>query len=403
MNLAPDYSAATVILHTTDPKLSGHGMTFTLGRGNEICVKAIDSLGPLIIGRKLADIVNDMGVFWHQITGDSQLRWIGPEKGVIHLATAAIVNAVWDLWAKCEEKPLWKLVSDMSPEEMVSCIDFRYISDVITPKEAIKILESKVLTKHEREKQLLKDGYPAYTTSAGWLGYSDDKIRSLLNSAIQSGWTHFKFKVGSNIDDDIRRLKIAREVIGSNRVLMIDANQVWDVDDAIDWINQLSQFNPWFIEEPTSPDDIIGHLAIKNGVKPIKVATGEHCHNRVMFKQFFQTDALDICQLDSCRLGGVNEVLAVFLMAAKFDVPVCPHAGGVGLSEHVQHLSMIDFICISGSTKDRVIEYVDHLHEHFKYPCNMRNGVYLPPKDPGFSTEMLEDSVNKFNFSNSSV
>lgn len=396
MNLAPDYSAATVILYTTNSKLSGHGMTFTLGRGNEICVKAIESLGPLIIGRKLSDIVDNMGMFWRQITGDSQLRWIGPEKGVIHLATAAIVNAVWDLWAKCEEKPLWKLVSDMSPEELVSCIDFRYITDVITPEEAIEFLESKVSSKSEREKKILKDGYPAYTTSAGWLGYSDDKIRNLLQSAVQSGWTHFKFKVGTNIEDDIRRLKIAREVIGPDRVLMIDANQVWDVKEAINWINKLSQFEPWFIEEPTSPDDIIGHLTIKDSVGPIKVATGEHCHNRVMFKQFFQAQALDICQLDSCRLGGVNEVLAVFLMAAKFNIPVCPHAGGVGLSEHVQHLSMIDFICISCSTEDRVIEYVDHLHEHFKYPCNMRNGVYLAPKNPGFSTEMLEDSIKEF-------
>lgn len=403
MNEAPDYSAATVILHTTDGNLSGHGMTFTLGRGNEICVKAIQSLSPLIIGKRLADIVENMGVFWRHITGDSQLRWIGPEKGVIHLASAAIINGVWDLWAKCEEKPLWKLVSDMTPEELVSCIDFRYISDVLTPEEAIKFLRGKALDKDKRTVKLLKDGYPAYTTSAGWLGYSDDKIRDLLESAVKSGWNHFKFKVGSNLEDDVRRLTIVREIIGPDRVLMIDANQVWDVNEAIEWVNQLSQFDPWFIEEPTSPDDIIGHLAIKNGVKPIKVATGEHCHNRVMFKQFFQAKAIDICQLDSCRLGGVNEVLAVLLMAAKFDIPVCPHAGGVGLSEHVQHLSMIDFICISGTTVNRVIEFVDHLHEHFRYPCIMKNGSYLPPQEPGFSTEMLKDSIQEFVISNSSI
>lgn len=403
MNEAPDYSAATVILHTSDKNVSGHGMTFTLGRGNEICAKAIESLGPLIMGQKLADIVDDMGAFWRRITGDSQLRWIGPEKGVIHLASAAIINAVWDLWAKCEHKPLWKLVSDMTPIELVSCIDFRYISDVITPMEAIKLLEHKALGKNDREVKLLKDGYPAYTTSAGWLGYSDDKIRKLLESAVKIGWNHFKFKVGSNLEDDIRRLKVVRDIIGPERILMIDANQVWDVNEAIKWVNELSQFKPWFIEEPTSPDDIIGHLAIKNAVKPIKVATGEHCHNRVMFKQFFQTGAMDICQLDSCRLGGVNEVLAVLLMAAKFDIPVCPHAGGVGLSEHVQHLSMVDFICISGSTKNRVIEYVDHLHEHFKYPCDMRNGSYLAPIEPGFSTEMIKESVKEFTVSNISL
>jgi len=396
MNEAPDYSAATVILHTTDNILSGHGMAFTLGRGNEICVEAIKSLSPFIIGKKLAYIVSDMAFFWREITGDSQLRWIGPEKGAIHLAAAAIINAVWDLWAKCEGKPLWKLVSDMTPKQLVSCIDFRYISDVITPQEAINFLENKASTKSRREKKLLKDGYPAYTTSAGWIGYSDEKIRSLLQSAVKDGWTHFKFKVGVKLEDDIRRLKIVREVIGPDKVLMIDANQVWDVDEAIEWVNKLYQFKPWFIEEPTSPDDILGHLAIKHGVKPTKIATGEHCHNRVMFKQFFQSQAIDICQLDSCRLGGVNEILAVLLMAAKYNIPVCPHAGGVGLSEHVQHLSMIDYICISGSMNNRVIEFVDHLHEHFRHPCNMKNGAYFPPNSPGFSTEMIKESIEEF-------
>ena len=403
MNLSPDYSAATVILHTTNSDLQGHGMTFTLGRGNEICVKAIESLQVLIVGQKLTDIIYDMGKFWKHMTGDSQLRWIGPEKGVIHMATAAIINAVWDLWAKYEKKPLWKLVCDMSPEQLVSCVDFSYISDVLTPEEAIEILKSKELTKKDRESQLLIEGYPAYTTSAGWMGYSDDKIRTLLQSSIKTGWKSFKLKVGSNLQDDIRRMKIVREEIGPDGDLMIDANQVWSVDEAVEWMKELAQFNPYFIEEPTSPDDILGHLAIKNGIKPIKVATGEHCHNRVMFKQFFQAQAIDVCQLDSCRLGGVNEVLAVLLMAAKFDIPVCPHAGGVGLSEHVQHLSMIDYICISGSLKGRMIEYVDHLHEYFKYPCEVKNGAYLPPLSPGFSTEMLGNLVEDFEFPDGKV
>jgi len=400
MNLAPDYSAATVILHTTNNDLKGHGMTFTLGRGNEICAKAIESLQYLIIGQKLSEITKDMGKFWKLMTGDSQLRWIGPEKGAIHLATAAIINAVWDLWAKNEKKPLWKLVSDMSPEQLISCIDFSYISDVLTPKEALNILQSKESTKKDRESQLFSKGYPAYTTSAGWMGYSDNKIRTLLRASIESGWSCFKLKVGSNLQDDIRRMKIVREEIGPEKILMIDANQVWNVDDAVEWINKLAKFNPYFIEEPTSPDDILGHLAIKKGIKPIKVATGEHCHNRVMFKQFFQAQAIDVCQLDSCRLGGVNEVIAVLLMAAKFDIPVCPHAGGVGLSEHVQHLSMLDFICISGSLEGRMIEYVDHLHEYFKYPCEVKNGAYYPPMSPGFSSEMLEESVKDFEFPN---
>lgn len=396
MNEAPDYSAARVVLHTNEEGLSGHGMTFTLGRGNEICARAIESIAPLLVGKTLADIVANMGAFWRHITGDSQLRWIGPEKGAIHLASAAVINAVWDLWAKCEQKPLWKMVSDMTPEELVSCIDFRYISDAITPEEAVEFLHKRSVGKDKRIEDLLANGYPAYTTSAGWLGYSDDKIRSLVKSAVDEGWTYFKFKVGSDLQDDIRRLSIVREIIGPDRILMIDANQVWDVKEAIDWVNQLAEFDPWFIEEPTSPDDIIGHLAIKKGVEPIKVATGEHCHNRVMFKQFFQAAAIDICQLDSCRLGGVNEVLAVLLMAAKYNIPVCPHAGGVGLSEHVQHLSMIDFLVISGSTDNRVIEFVDHLHEHFRYPCVIESGAYIPPQDPGYSTEMLEHSIKEF-------
>jgi L-fuconate dehydratase len=398
MNQSPDYSAATVVINSSNTNLKGHGMTFTLGRGNEICVKAIESLEPLIVGQKLADIVSDMGKFWKFMTSDSQLRWIGPEKGAIHLASAAIINAVWDLWSKYEKKPLWKLICDMSPEELVSCIDFTYISDALTPEEAIEILKSKHSSKQDRESHLMVEGFPAYTTSAGWMGYSDNKIRTLLRSAIQDGWNSFKLKVGSNLSDDKRRLGIVREEIGPDRKLMIDANQVWEVQEAVDWVNELAEFNPYFIEEPTSPDDILGHLAIKENIKPIKVATGEHCHNRVMFKQFFQSEAIDVCQLDSCRLGGVNEVIAVFIMAAKFNIPVCPHAGGVGLSEHVQHLSMVDYICISGSLEGRMIEYVDHLHEYFKYPCEVKNGSYFPPLSPGYSTEMLDSLVEDFEF-----
>jgi L-fuconate dehydratase len=399
MNHAPDYSAASIVMHTSNPDIQGHGMTFTLGRGNEICVKAIESLSPMVLEKNIEDIVNNFGEFWSYLTtSDSQLRWIGPEKGAIHLATAAIVNAIWDIWAKAENKPLWELVTDFTPEEFVSCIDFKYISDAISPDEALAILRNIDNTKGQRKKELLDEGYPAYTTSAGWLGYSDEKLRSLLRDGVSEGWNFFKLKVGTNLQDDIRRCRIVREEIGPDKVLMIDANQVWDVREAIDWVNELKEFNPWFIEEPTSPDDILGHLAIKKEVHPIKVATGEHCHNRVMFKQFFQSNAIDICQLDSCRLGGVNEVLAVFLLAAKFDIPVCPHAGGVGLCEHVQHLSMIDFISISGKKEGRVLEYVDHLHEHFKYPCLIDNGSYMPPKDPGYSTEMYKESINRFSF-----
>ena len=398
MNSAPDYSAAYVEVQTNIPSLSGHGMTFTIGRGNEICKKAIESLKPLLVGCSLNEITDNMAGFWRQISGDSQLRWVGPEKGVIHLATAAVVNGIWDLWARQLEKPLWKLVSDMSPEQLVSCIDFRYITDALKPEEALHWLKEKSKTKAQREKKLLEEGYPAYTTSAGWLGYDDDKIRRLTREAVNKGWKYFKIKVGGNIEDDIRRLKIVREEIGPDKILMIDANQVWDVDVAIDWVSRLKEFSPWFIEEPTSPDDILGHLSIKKGISPVKIATGEHCHNRVMFKQFFQSGALDVCQLDSCRLGGVNEVLAVLLMAAKYKIPVCPHAGGVGLAEHVQHLSMIDYLCISGTHDGRVIEYVDHLHDHFVNPCIVKNGHYLAPEAPGFSTKMKPSSIEEFSF-----
>jgi L-fuconate dehydratase len=398
MNKDPDYSAAYVILKTNDPKLEGHGLTFTLGRGNELCVDAIKALSYLLIGKSLKDIAADMAGFWRKITGDSQLRWLGPEKGVIHMATGAIVNAVWDLYAKAEGKPVWKLVADMTPEQFVGCIDFTYLTDVITPDEALQMLKKQAKTKKERIDYLLKNGYPAYTTSAGWMGYSEEKIRRLSREAKRDGWKYLKMKVGGDINEDVRRAEIIREEIGGDIKLMMDANQKWDVNEAIEHMKLLAKFNPWWIEEPTSPDDILGHLAIKKAVSPIKVATGEHCQNRVMFKQFLQSGAIDICQVDSCRIGGVNEVLAVMLMAAKFNIPVCPHAGGVGLCEYVQHLSMIDYICISGTLENRITEYVDHLHEHFVDPVIIKNGNYMPPQAPGYSIEIKKSSRESYTF-----
>jgi L-fuconate dehydratase len=399
MNPDPDYSAAYVILETDGPH-QGHGLTFTIGRGNEIVVTAVRALAPLVVGRTLASIAANMGGFWRHMTGDSQLRWIGPDKGAIHLATAAVVNAVWDLYAKTEGKPLWKLLADMPPEQLVSCIDFRYLSDALTPEQAYGILRKLAPTKRAREAEMLEKGFPAYTTSAGWLGYSDDKLRLLCREAIALGWNHLKIKVGRDLEDDIRRCTIIREEIGWERKLMTDANQVWDVPQAIAWMKQLAQFKPWWIEEPTSPDDVLGHAAIAQALEPfgIGVATGEHCHNRVMFKQLMQAGAIRFCQIDAARLGGVNEVLAVLLLAAKFGVPVCPHAGGVGLCEYVQHLSIFDYIAVSGSVENRVIEYVDHLHEHFLDPVTMRNGHYIRPNKPGYSIEMKPASLAQHEF-----
>ncbi|MEH6406987.1 MAG: L-fuconate dehydratase [Leeuwenhoekiella sp.] len=398
MNTDPDYSAAYVVLKTNNPDLEGHGLTFTIGRGNELCVKAIESLSYLLINKTLESFTSDMAGFWRMITGDSQLRWLGPDKGVIHLATGAVVNAVWDLYAKAEKKPLWLLLADMTPEELVSCVDFKYITDVITSQEAITMLRENESTKQERIDYLKKNGYPAYTTSAGWLGYTDDKIRSLCREAIADGWKHVKMKVGSDLNDDMRRAAIIREELGDDLKLMMDANQKWDVDEAIENMKSLAQFNPWWIEEPTSPDDILGHAKIAKAVAPVNVATGEHCQNRIIFKQLMQAGAMGICQIDSCRVGGVNEILAILLMAKKFNIPVCPHAGGVGLCEYVQHLSMIDFIAISGSMEDRIIEYVDHLHEHFKEPVKIKNGAYLPPLAPGYSITMKINSIDEYSF-----
>lgn len=399
MNPDPDYSAAYVVLETDQPGLEGHGLTFTIGRGNEICCAAIEAMRHLVVGLDLQWVAQDMGRFWRHITSDSQLRWIGPDKGAIHLATGAVVNAMWDLWAKSEGKPVWQLVADMSPEELVRCIDFRYITDCITPEEALVLLREASVGKAERIATLKAEGYPCYTTSAGWLGYSDEKLRRLAQEAVDAGFNHIKLKVGRDLQDDIRRLTVAREVLGPDRHLMIDANQVWEVDQAIDWVKQLAFAKPWFIEEPTSPDDVEGHRKIREGIAPVvKVATGEMCQNRIMFKQFIMRGAIDVVQIDSCRLGGVNEILAVMLMAAKYKLPVCPHAGGVGLCEYVQHLSMIDYLCISGTREGRVIEYVDHLHEHFVEPCEIRGAAYMPPKGAGFSITMKPASLERYRF-----
>lgn len=395
MNPDPDYSAAYVVLGT-DGTHEGHGLTFTIGRGNDICVAAIEAMRHLVVGLDLDWVREDMGRFWRFITGDSQLRWIGPDKGAIHLATGAVVNAVWDLLAKEAGKPVWQLVGEMSPEELVKLVDFRYMTDVLTEDEALEILRKAEPGKKERIETLKAEGYPCYTTSAGWLGYSDEKLRRLCREAREAGFTHTKFKVGQSLEDDIRRLTIAREELGEEMNIMIDANQVWEVDQAIDWVKELAFARPLFIEEPTSPDDVIGHRKIREGVAPIKVATGEMCQNRIMFKQFIANDAIDFVQIDSCRLGGLNEVLAVQLMAAKFNLPVWPHAGGVGLCEYVQHLSMIDYVAVTGEKDSKRIEFVDHLHEHFEAPCVVENGAYQAPTAPGFSIQMKADTLKEF-------
>jgi L-fuconate dehydratase len=393
----PDYSAAYVIVGT-DAGLDGHGFTFTIGRGNEICTEAIRAFTPLVIGRDLDEIASDQAAFWRSLAGDSQLRWLGPEKGVIHISMAAIVNAVWDLQAKRARKPVWKLLADMTPSEIVACIDFHYITDALTPEEAIEILERQVPTKAERERILLRDGYPAYTTSAGWMGYPDDQVRRLCREAIADGFTHFKVKVGGDPADDARRVGLVRREIGPDLKLMVDANQRWDVNEAIARVRELAQYDLLWIEEPTSPDDVLGHAAIARAVTPVKVATGEHCANRVLFKQLLQADAIGFCQIDSCRLGGVNENLAVILLAAKFGVPVCPHAGGVGLCELVQHLSMWDYLSVSGRMDDRVTEFVDHLHEHFVDPVVLRRGRYTAPLSPGYSSAITPASREAYRY-----
>ncbi|HDL7798052.1 TPA: fuconate dehydratase [Yersinia enterocolitica] len=401
MNAISDYSATYVTLRTdANDDLVGNGLTFTIGRGNELCVQAVKSLSELFVQeRYLEDITANFGRYWHElVAGDCQLRWVGPEKGVIHLATAAIINAIWDLWAKKEGKPVWKLLADMSPEQLVNCVDFTYLTDVLTPEEAITMLRKVSTTKAQREEEMLRDGFPGYTTAAGWLGYSEEKMRTLARQAVADGWTHLKQKVGADIEQDIRRATILREELGWDYKLMMDANQIWDVDQAVENMRRLAAFDPWWIEEPTSPDDILGHAAIRQRIAPIGVATGEHAHNRVMFKQMFQAGSLDFCQLDPARLGGLNEVLAVLLLAAKFNIPVCPHGGGVGLCQYSQNIVLFDYIAVSASLDKRVLEYVDHLHENFIEPITINRGRYMPPKLPGYGVTMKEESLARFEY-----
>jgi len=399
LNTDPDYSAAYVALETDHPSgLAGHGLTFTIGRGTEVCVAAIDALAPHIVGATVEELVADLGGFWRRLVTDSQLRWLGPEKGVIHLATAAIVNAVWDLYAKLEGKPLWKLLADLTPDQVVACIDFRYIDDALTPDEALEILRRNESTKAAREQILLAEGFPAYTTSAGWLGYPEDSLPERARAALAEGFTHLKVKVGGDIESDLRRARIVRDAIGPEHRLSLDANQAWGVVQAIDAIVALSPVDPWWIEEPTSPDDVLGHKRIRDAVAPVRIATGEHVQNRVVFKQLLQAGAMDVCQLDCCRLGGVNEVLAVVLLAAKFGVPICPHAGGVGLCEYAQHVSMFDYVAVGATFDDRVCEFVDHLHEHFVDPVRVVRGRYLAPTTPGYSIEIRPESLSEFAF-----
>ena len=399
MHQSPDYSCAYVVLGTDSPeRLQGCGLTFTNGRGTEIVVAAVRALEHLVVGRALEDITTEMSQFWRSLTSEVQLRWLGPEKGVIHLATGAVVNAVWDLWAKREGKPLFRLLADLEPEQLISTIDFRYIEDALPREEALGMLRAMRPGRDARLAEIMESGYPAYTTSAGWLGYEDAKIVSLVREAVEAGFTHVKMKVGQDVTADARRAALIRGALGPGGVLMMDANQYWGVDEAIAAMGVLGRYDPWWIEEPTSPDDVLGHARIRREIAPIRVATGEHVQNRVIFKQLFQAEAIDVCQLDACRVGGVNEALAVILLAAKFGVPVCPHAGGVGLCEYVQHLAMFDYIAVSGSLENRVVEWVDHLHEHFRDPAVVVGGRYLAPSAPGYSIEMLPASLDRYEF-----
>lgn len=401
VNTSPDYSAAYCILETNHD-LKGYGLTFTLGRGTELCVEALRYLSKFAIGRTLSSITDNFAAFFRELTGDSQFRWLGPEKGVIHLATAALLNGVWDLYARHEGKPLWQLLADMDEEQIVRAIDFHYITDALTPDEARQILRKSRAGMDERLTLLKEKGYPAYTTSAGWIGFDDEKIGRLCDEALAEGWTHFKLKVGGDRADDMRRARLVRAKIGDHNKLMFDANQIWDVDEAIDRIRELSVLNPWWMEEPTSPDDVLGHARIRRETT-VRVATGEHCQNRVIFKQLMQAGAIDVCQIDSCRLAGVNENLAVILMAAKFNIPVCPHAGGVGLCEYVQHLSAFDYLRVSATLEDRVTEFVDHLHEHFVDPVRVKNGRYLLPMKPGYSIEIFPETLRDYSYPDGKV
>jgi L-fuconate dehydratase len=395
MNPDPDYSAAYAVIRTdAGDGLAGHGFAFTIGRGNDVQVAAIRALEPFVIGLPVEETLASMGDVWRTLVHDSQLRWLGPEKGVMHMAISAVINALWDLAAKRAGKPLWKLLADMSPEELVALVDFRYLTDALTPDEALAMLRRAQSGRAERTERLLEGGYPAYTTTPGWLGYADAKLARLCEEAVEAGYEQVKLKVGANLEDDVRRMGIAREACGPGVRIAVDANQRWDVDEAVRWIRALEPHDPWWVEEPTSPDDVLGHAAIRRAVRPVQIATGEHVQNRVVFKQLMQAEAIDIVQIDAARVAGVNENIAILLLAAKFGLPVCPHAGGVGLCELVQHLAMFDYIAVSGTLEDRVIEYVDHLHEHFVDPVEIRDARYRAPISPGFSAELKPDALD---------
>ena len=404
MNADPDYSAAYLVIRTDDPDgLEGHGFAFTIGRGNDVQTAAIEALRDKVIGLDVDAVLADLGGFWRSLVHDSQLRWLGPEKGVMHMAIGAVVNAMWDLAAKRAGVPLWKLLAGLTPEQVVDLVDFRYLTDVLTPDEALEILRRAEPGKAEREQRLRATGYPAYTTSPGWLGYDDAKLVRLCREAVAEGFTQIKLKVGGSVEDDVRRLRLARETVGPDIRIAIDANQRWGLDDAVPWITALAPYDIWWVEEPTSPDDVLAHAAIAKAIAPIRVATGEHVQNRVVFKQLLQAGGLSVLQIDAARVAGVNENIAILLLAAKFGVPVCPHAGGVGLCELVQHLSMFDLLAVSGTSQDRVIEYVDHLHEHFLTPVTIRDGHYVAPTAPGFSAEMDRDTLDRFRFPDGKV
>ncbi len=394
MNPDPDYSAAYLRVCTdADDGLSGHGFVFTIGRGNEVQVAAVRALEPHLVGRDVEALLDDLGGTWRELVHDSQLRWLGPEKGVMHMAVGAAVNALWDLRAKREGRPLWQVLSALSPEELVDLVDFRYLSDALTREQALELLRAAEPGRAEREAQLLRAGHPAYTTTPGWLGYDDAKLVRLCREAVADGFPQIKLKVGADLDEDVRRLALARETVGPDVRIAVDANQRWDVGAAVEWVRALAPYDLAWVEEPTSPDDVLGHAAVARGIAPVPVATGEHMANRVMFKQFLQAHALQVLQIDATRVAGVNENIAILLLAARFGVPVCPHAGGVGLCEAVQHLAMFDFVAVSGSQAGRYLEFVDHLHEHFVTPVRVEGGRYLAPTAPGAGTEMLAASV----------
>jgi L-fuconate dehydratase len=398
MNPDPDYSAAYVVMRTDKPGLAGYGLAFTIGRGNDVQKAAIDALTHHVQDLDLDEVIGDLGGFSRRLVGDSQLRWLGPEKGVMHMAIGAVINAAWDLAARVAGKPLWRFIADMTPEQLVATIDFRYLTDALTPDEALTMLRAAAPEKAQRVAQLMAEGYPAYTTSPGWLGYTDEKMQRLAREAVEAGFRTIKLKVGMKVEDDVRRCRLARAAVGPDVAIAVDANQRWDVPDAIAWLKHLSDVNIAWVEEPTSPDDILGHAAIRRAVAPMPISTGEHTHNRVMFKQLFQAGAVDLVQIDAARVGGVNENLAILLLAAKFGVRVFPHAGGVGLCELVQHLAMADFVAITGKKDDRAIEFVDHLHEHFVEPVTVRNGSYIAPEAPGFSAQMHPGTLTRYRY-----